>query len=171
MSAKSGNAPAWLFSFLDLAFLILIAVLLTSDPTADDTPSLASIDLPEIQRSSTRALETEPGRQWQLRVYPRLSVEDSTAFSLSALGTRAGSAAEAADQRLTAHELQGALLALRDQAANKPVLAPHRDSRSEDFLTALGFVQEVWPDQHVAAVKPRTPLPAVSAASGAIEIQ
>ncbi len=57
MSANSGSAPAWLFSFLDLAFLILIAVLLTADGEPEDAPDLAAIALPEIQRSSTDPLD------------------------------------------------------------------------------------------------------------------
>ncbi|MCP4038728.1 MAG: hypothetical protein GY944_24400 [bacterium] len=166
MSATSGSAPAWLFSFLDLAFLILIAVLLTADQAQDEAPALASIDLPEIQRSSTGALEIEPGTQWQLRVHPRPAADEAGPFSLALLGQQGSDPIP----RYDASALEGVLRELAADEAHKPLLAPHRDSRSEDFLTALGFVQEVWPEAHFAAVRPRTAMPAVSAAPGAVEI-
>lgn len=165
MSANSGNAPAWLFSFIDLAFLILIALLLSADFSQGEAPALASIDLPRIQRSSTGALEIEPGTQWQLRVHPRLASGEPGPFSLALL-TREP---QADAPRYDAAQLEIALRELAARSASKPLLAPHRDARSEDFLTALGFVQEVWPDAHIAAVEPRAPMPAVSAAPQVVE--
>lgn len=170
MSANSGNAPAWLFSFLDLAFLILIAVLLTADGDPEEAPDLAAIELPEIQRSSTEALTLASEEPWQLRVHPRSGENESAPFVIS----RAASAGDvAADATETVHvDRDGLGVELQSLAARglgKPFIAPHRDSRSEDFLTALGFVQEYWPEQHVAAVYPRNPraeTPAVSAAPG-----
>ncbi len=164
MSANTGNAPAWLFSFLDLAFLILIALLQTTDREGDPAAELASIELPEIQRSSTAPLALSADLQWQLRVYPRRLPEDPAAFSLVARKPGQVSPGPENEVRVASHELQRALEGLRAQSAAKPLLAPHRDSRSEDFLTALGFLQEVWPEAHSAAVRPLVPTPSVSAA-------
>lgn len=164
MSANTGNAPAWLFSFLDLAFLILIALLQTTDREGDPAAELASIELPEIQRSSTAPLALSADLQWQLRVYPRRLPEDPAAFSLVARKPGQVSPGPENEVRVASHELQQALEGLRAQSAAKPLLAPHRDSRSEDFLTALGFLQEVWPESHSAAVRPLVPTPSVSAA-------
>jgi len=163
MSANSGNAPAWLFSFLDLAFLILIAVLLTADGNPEEAPDLAAIALPEIQRSSTQTLAIEAAEPWQLRVHPRTGEFAEVPFAIS---PARGEAEAAAGVRVARDELGAALLDLAARGFAKPFLAPHRDSRSEDFLTALGFVQEYWPERHIAAVFPRAETPAVSAAPG-----
>ncbi len=164
MSVNSGNAPAWLFSFLDLAFLILIALLHTADYAEDPAPELASIELPEIQRSSTAPAEFDAAEQWHVRVYPRRLPEDRATFSLVASRPEPDAREPGEPLRVAPDELQQALARLRDRSVAKPVLAPHRDSRSEDFLTALGFVQEVWPEAHVSAVRPRVATPSVSAA-------
>ncbi len=176
MSANSGNAPAWLFSFLDLAFLILIAVLLTADGDPEDAPDLAAIALPEIQRSSTDPLDLAASAPWQLRVHPRETGATVPPFALSppsgdssasqalegeALGSDLTDVANLTE-RVDRDELGARLRDLAARGVLKPFLAPHRDSRSEDFLTALGFVQEYWPEQHVAAVFPRAETPAVS---------
>ncbi len=174
MSANSGNAPAWLFSFLDLAFLILIAVLLTADSEPEAAPDLAAIALPEIQRSSTQNLALDPAEPWQLRVHPRAGETSEAPFVVSRVTAPAGDATEAAepeDIHVDRDELGSLLRVLAGNGASKPFIAPHRDSRSEDFLTALGFVQEFWPEQHMAAVFPRTPTPAVSAAPGGVVAQ
>ncbi|MDP6978610.1 MAG: hypothetical protein QF570_08405 [Myxococcota bacterium] len=176
MSANPENAPAWLFSFLDLAFLILIAVLLTTDGDPEDAPDLAAIALPEIQRSSTDPLELASAAPWQLRVHPREAGAAVPPFTLLPPNDASGmplapdgeilttAAAEPADEldRVDRDELGAQLRDLADNGVQKPFLAPHRDSRSEDFLAALGFVQEYWSEQHVAAVFPRTQPPAVS---------
>lgn len=169
MAANSGSAPAWLFSFLDLAFLILIAVLLTADGEPEDAPDLAAIPLPEIQRSSTEPLARSSATPWQLRVHPRAGESSEAPFTLSLASDEAAGDATA---YVASSELAERLRALAGAGATKPFLAPHRDSRSEDFLTALGFVQEYWPQRHAAAVIPRSELPAVSAgveAPGAID--
>ena len=166
MSANSGNAPAWLFSFLDLAFLILIAVLLTAD-RENEAPDLAAIDLPEIQRSSTEALVLAAAEPWQLRVHPRSGENESAPFVISRAARSSDTATHENEiVRVDRDGLGAALQGLANQGFGKPFLAPHRDSRSEDFLTALGFVQEYWPERHVAAVFPRMQTPAVSAAPG-----
>ncbi|MCH7869201.1 MAG: hypothetical protein IH881_16015 [Myxococcales bacterium] len=162
MSANTGNAPAWLFSFLDLAFLLLIAVLLAADRDQVSAPDLAAMELPEIQRSNTDSLQLGSEAPWQLRIHPRRAAEDLAAFSLV-------NGQPADEVRIASRELKLALAGLHGRSGAKPLLAPHRDSRSEDFLTALGFVQEVWPATHTAAVRPIAQAPAVSAAPIAIE--
>jgi hypothetical protein len=171
MSMNTGNAPAWLFSFLDLAFLIMIALLHTTDSEPVPTPELALVELPEIERSVTTPLSADAAAQWHVRVHPRRTPDDTAAFSLVANGGEGASQEslatndrEVAHARLAGDELGLALTGLRERSDAKPLLAPHRDSRSEDFLTALAFVQRVWPDSHSAAVRPQTTPPAVSAA-------
>ena len=43
--------------------------------------------------------------------------------------------------------------------ARKPLLAPHRDSRSEDLLEAAGQLEERWPGRRRATVASTTGMP------------
>lgn len=150
MSVNTGNAPAWLFSFLDLAFLILIALLHTGERERDPVPDFAALELPEIERANTDPFEPGSFDRWQVRVHPRRAPQDDAAFSLVS-----GDPDELSDEvRIASLELKRALTGLRDQSGAAPFLAPHRDSRAEDFLIALSFVQATWPANHVGAVRP-----------------
>lgn len=165
MSKNTANAPAWLFSFLDLAFLILIAVLITTDREDDLSLELATIELPQIEESSTVPLDAVAAVQWQVRIHERRAPDDDAAFSLVA---QPSTEAES-ESRIVSSQLRFELLALSERDEAKPFLAPHRDSRSEDFLTALGAVQEVWPEAQLAAVRPVATTPSVAAGPGEVD--
>ena len=78
-----GNAPSWLFSFVDLAFLLLIAMTqLAADPR-DPLPDLGSIEIPHIDEQARQSLESEAHERWQLRVHP--DAADGSPFELAQL--------------------------------------------------------------------------------------
>jgi hypothetical protein len=56
--------------------------------------------------------------------------------------------------QIDATELASHLRLLHDRQLDKPILAPHRDSRSEDLLVAVGLLQNVWQTQRAVAVVP-----------------
>ena len=43
---------------------------------------------------------------------------------------------------------------LQEAHAEKPLLAPHQDSRSQDLLDAIAAIEERWPDGRRTAVLP-----------------
>ena len=56
--------------------------------------------------------------------------------------------------RLSIDELREQLSALHATDSEKPLLAPHADSRSQDMLDAIGALEEFWPSRRRATVSP-----------------
>jgi hypothetical protein len=149
-SDSSGNAPAWLFSFVDLAFLLLIAMTQLAEDTDKKAPELGEIVVPRIHEEAAASLSAAAHERWQLRIHPADS--RPTPFEL----VRAtGSAEQSAAGRIDAEGLADALAELESQGERKPFLAPHEDSRSQDLLDAVAALEARWPGSRRAAVTPR----------------
>lgn len=143
MNVDSGNAPSWLFSFVDLAFLLLIAMTqVGGNPHAIE---VRGVELPKLsdERSEPAAPTSDT---WQVRVHPASS--DTEPFELFAPGQLD------APTRLSVTELEGRLQSLHRDGGRKPVLAPHADSRSQDMLDAASTIESLWPSRRRALVRP-----------------
>ncbi|MCP4039790.1 MAG: hypothetical protein GY733_22795 [bacterium] len=149
---QDGGAPAWLFSFVDLAFLMLIAMTQLAGDVGADAPDLGEIVVPRIgEQGAPGELAAGAKKVWQLRIYPpadRDAVEQPEGPYALILG------GETAEQIVRAD-----LPALREQVATlfrdgvkKPLLAPHEDSRSQDLLNAVALLEEHWPTRRRALV-------------------
>ena len=68
MAVSGSDAPAWLFSFVDLAFLLLIAMTQLAQDTTG--PDLGDIIVPSIEESAHAPQNAEADPPWQLRVHP-----------------------------------------------------------------------------------------------------
>ncbi len=146
-NSSDGGAPAWLFSFVDLAFLMLIAMTqLAPDPGAK-IPDLGEMIVPRVGAAASTEMGSSATEVWQLRVHPP---EDETSpFEL--VRVLEGAVGEDG-QRIEAAELRLALSELKSDRGLKPMLAPHEDSRSQDMLEAAALLEEVWPGRRRAAV-------------------
>ena len=146
MASGSDTSPAWLFSFVDLAFLLLIALTqVGGGPRAVD---LGEIVVPRVNEEATSVLSAGARERWQLRIHPP-SAADPGPFELLAPGSSGAAGAHLATATL--REQLGRLLESR---AKKPLLAPHQDSRSQDLLDAIALIEERWPEGRRAAVSP-----------------
>jgi len=146
MASGSESAPAWLFSFVDLAFLLLIALTqVGGGPRAVD---LGEIVVPRVNQEATSALPAGASERWQLRIHPP-SPSEAGPFELLAPGSTGTAASHLAKAAL--REQLGRLF---DAGAQKPLLAPHEDSRSQDLLDAIALIEERWPEGRRAAVSP-----------------
>ena len=144
MAERGGTQqPAWLFSFVDLAFLLLIAMTQVGSPT--DAPDLGEIVVPRLESEATSDLPQQAAARWQLRVHPPGAGPPYALVPATAPPDGA---------RLDAAGLRAELSALRRETRDKPLLAPHRDSRSQDLLEAVGIVEELWPGRRRATVLP-----------------
>ncbi len=167
MLRHNHSAPVWLFSFVDLAFLLLIAFTQIGPENEANDLIIGQIDVPQIN-SPAAALPADLARtSWKLRVHPLVRNEDDTIRAPYELiepgpGGTADLDGQKADQ-IDAVELTARLQLLRKRHLGKPILAPHRDSRSEDLLIAVGLLEEVWlgdrkvtviPGNSVAAAPP-----------------
>jgi hypothetical protein len=143
------DQPAWLFSFVDLAFLLLIAMTQIGVDGGGINLELGEVVVPRLHTGSTLELPTGAERRWQLRVYP----PDERQLPPYEL-TRPAATEGAAPVRIGVEELDTRLTALFEKGQKKPVLAPHADSRSQDLLDAAGLLEERWPTRRRATVAP-----------------
>lgn len=137
--ALHSHAPAWLFSFVDLAFLLLMA-LTAFAPKDMGRGELGELVVPRLEEG-----KIEPARvsasTYQLRIHPK---DGQSPFELVA--------PDGLGARLDADALRARLRALKSFDEGKPLVAPHADSRSEDLLRALGMVDEIWTRERGALV-------------------
>jgi hypothetical protein len=136
-----GSAPAWLFSFVDLAFLMLMAL---SQVSAMDAGrgTLGEMEVPRVEEGSVDPARA-PAAAYQLRVHPRAG--EAQPLELVAPGGEG--------TRLELDALRARLQALRSFDEPRPLVAPHPDSRSEDLLRALAVVEEIWSEERGALVE------------------
>lgn len=148
------HAPVWLFSFVDLAFLLLIAMTQLDEGRALAL-ELGEIVVPRIH-AAAEAMPHAAATRWQLRVHPPDAGDErdvGSPFEL-VLPTREDGAAAEEMQRIDAEALRRKLVGLRASGVARPLLAPHADSRSQDLLDAVAILEEVWPDRRRATVAP-----------------
>ena len=149
MNQTDGSAPAWLFSFVDLAFLMLIAMTqLAPDPSAK-MPDFGEMIVPRVTAAAATELGSVAAESWQLRVHP----PEESAVSPYQLVRFVEGVAMDDGTRIEHEALRVQLLSLRDDRGLKPVLAPHEDSRSQDMLEAAALLEEMWPGRRRAAVR------------------
>jgi len=149
MNDSTGGAPSWLFSFVDLAFLMLIAMTqLAADP-ADDRPDLGELVVPRIAAESTGDMPTGSSRAWQLRVHPP-GDDAQPPFELVAVGGPDVPAPEVIPDAAALRERLAALHGESDPP--RPVLAPHEDARSQDLLDAAAAIEDLWPGRRRVTV-------------------
>jgi hypothetical protein len=139
------GAPVWLFSFVDLAFLLLIALTQLSSGQ-ELAVELGEIVVPKITTES-EAMPSSAAIAWQLRVHPPDDGEASP-FELMHPSDPTSSA------RISERELRRKLAEIAKRGDSRPVLAPDADSRSQDLLTAVSLVEETWPQRRRATVTP-----------------
>ena len=152
--APTHHAPVWLFSFVDLAFLLLIAMT-QLDEGRELALELGEIVVPRIH-ASAEAMPGAAAARWQLRVHPSEAAPETPAespFEL-VLPREDDLPGEGEGRRLDAAALRTQLAGLRASGAPRPLLAPHADSRSQDLLDAVGILEEAWPERRRATVVP-----------------
>jgi hypothetical protein len=134
-----GHAPTWLYSFVDLAFLMLIAFSQVDIDTR--ALQLAEIEVPRVPADATRALPENSDERAVVRVHPPT---DTSRNSFSLVDAQDRARADEAP-RIDARQLSAELAALREHRANKPLLAPHEQSLTRDMLVAVATVDAFWP--------------------------
>ena len=143
----SDNVPVWLFSFVDLAFLLIIAMTQIGVDSNGISLELGEILVPRIESDATRNLPGGSAERWQLRVHPMDEVRTQP-FEL----TRPGAENSDPETLANADELRIRLTNLHAEGTAKPLLAPHEDSRSQDMLDAVGMLEQLWPSGRRATV-------------------
>lgn len=165
MKRRERSAPIWLFSFVDLAFLLLIAFTQLAPDPEKTRADVAELELPRIEAVEPSTAAAPGAPRWQIRVLPVAASDDPSVarapFELIEPGVEPGAAGDAAAAiAVGADELASRLDLIRDRAQPRPILAPHRDARSEDLLVAVALLERVWQNDRGVTVEP---MPAISA--------
>ena len=154
MNQSDGGAPAWLFSFVDLAFLMVIAMTQLAPDSGANIPNLGEMIVPRVGASAATDMGASAAEVWQLRVHPPVIDEperDAPASPFELVQIKDG-VVEGDGERIAATELRSALSNLKADRGLKPMLAPHEDSRSQDMLEAAALLEESWPGRRRATV-------------------
>lgn len=172
MKRREKSAPIWLFSFVDLAFLLLILFTQLIPDTPPNPVAVAELELPRIERVEPAAVAPSSEPVWQIRIRP-LAIGDDPAVRRAPFEliepTRNGSAAAreddggaaiASQEPFDARDLEARLEVLHARSAARPLLAPHREARSEDLLVAVSLLERIWQSGRGVTV---LPTPAISA--------
>jgi hypothetical protein len=150
MSSDRRKGPSWLFSFVDLAFLLLIAMTQLGGPLAPDSLELGEIQIPLIDTSAALRLPADARERWQVRVHPPI---DSPSHPFE-LARESEPGRKSSTARLDGPGLKSRLADLRAARAGKPLIAPHENSHSRDLLGAVGYLEEFWPSNPRATIAP-----------------
>ena len=149
MNQSSDNgAPAWLFSFVDLAFLMVIAMTQLAPDSGAKIPNLGEMIVPKVAAAASTEMGGTAAEIWQLRVHPP-EVEAASPYELVQV---LDGVAREDGSRIVAQKLRTQLASLKTERGLKPMLAPHQDSRSQDMLEAAAMLEELWPGRRRAVV-------------------
>lgn len=162
------SAPIWLFSFVDLAFLLLIAFTQIGPRETGDSLDLATIEIPRIQGPGAPTDLPTNADVWQLRIHPLPAPVDEASSHTPFVLIEPGTDPDASTPQ-SAEELATALDLLDRRGEEKPILAPHRDARAEDLLVAVALLDETWGGTRVSAVRPGAGSTSASAAAPAVK--
>ena len=173
MKRREKSAPIWLFSFVDLAFLLLILFTQLIPDTPPNPVDVAELELPRIERVEPAVTAPSAEPVWQVRIRP-LAIGDDPAVRRTPSElvepspggrTSRGDSAVGADELASrapfdARDLEARLALLHARSAPRPLLAPHREARSEDLLVAVALLERIWQGGRGVNV---LPTPAISA--------
>lgn len=143
-----GNNNIWLFSFADLAFLLLIAFTQTS--TIGKTPvSIGEMEIPKVVDGPQISALTQPEVSYQVRVL-RPVEEKSDPYQLVVMK---GSEELSMSERLSAALLRDRLSELRMRGIQRPIMVPDELSLSKDMLLAMSVIGKVWDNANRVTVE------------------
>lgn len=143
---KIKRDQAWLFTFVDLAFLLMISLSLVSGKQ-DVNISFSEMNVPEVPDNQNVEPVGETDGNVSLRVY-MVSDDHPKPFGI----VRHTGQQETGDVKyLDSGDLLGELEMMR-KSGDRPLLVPAGDSLSRDLLFAAGSIARVWPSSDGGAV-------------------
>ena len=145
---------AWLFTFTDLAFLLLISLSMIPSAPDDVTLHFSEMDVPSVLANPNLSPIRKVREVWTLHVYGGKPDTHPTPFKLVRVEIIQGSSTPLYAQYLQRDDLLGKLEFLKERNI-RPVLLPSKTSLTEDFLFAAGAIARAWDNTRSnAIVKP-----------------
>jgi hypothetical protein len=149
MIRRRQQHQVWLFSFADMAFLLLIAF--TQASTIGKKPiSIGEMVLPKVVDGPNVELPPKEVRFYQVRVYKPSEAGLGPFQLVTGIPT---DDVENPDNRISATELQALLMTLQTAGAARPVLVPDELSLSRDMLMAMSLIEKTWEGTRTVTVE------------------
>ena len=139
---KLKETYTWLFSFTDLAFLLLISLSLIPSAPDNITIHFSEMEIPDVPSNPNMSPVDKTAHTLELQVHPKTE-DQPRPFRLVKIGLEANSATEQYSKSLDRDQLIPELEALRGVSV-RPILLPEKKSLSQDFLFAAGAIARVW---------------------------
>ena len=134
---------AWLFTFTDLAFLLLISLSLIPSAPEDVIFHFSEMDVPIVPSNPNLSPIEKSEEVWELHVYGEKSGTHPTPFKLVRFAALKSSSTPLHSEYLHQHELLSELQLLKERGI-RPVLLPSKTSLTRDFLFAAGAIAKTW---------------------------
>lgn len=138
---RNDDSKIWLFSFADLAFLLLIAFTQTS--TAGKKPvNIGEMTIPKVVKNKQISAIEQGYQSYQIRVL-KPTIPETNPFQIAYIqGTH-----ETVDPALLSpQDLSNRLTQLKLSGNQRPVLVPDIFSLSKDTLMAMSIIEKVYED-------------------------
>lgn len=135
------DSRIWLFSFADLAFLLLIAFTQTS--TVGKKPvNIGEMTVPKVVKNKQVSPIEQGYQSYQIRVLKPTIPETNPYQIVYVQGTK-----ETIDKTLlSAQDLSNKLTQLQQNGNQRPILVPDIFSLSKDTLMAMSIIESVYED-------------------------
>lgn len=135
------DSKIWLFSFADLAFLLLIAFT-QSSTVGSHSVHIGEMTIPEVVDVQSISSLDQPRLSFQIRVL-KPTIPETTPFQMV---TVTDGHVTPDETTLDAQELRNRLTLMKQEGKNRPMLVPHRFSLSKDTLMAMAIIEKVYDD-------------------------
>ncbi|MBU1171086.1 MAG: hypothetical protein KKD44_16120 [Proteobacteria bacterium] len=138
---KYEDSKIWLFSFADLAFLLLIAF--TQASTVGKKPvNIGEITIPKVVENQKVASLDQPYESYQIRVL-KPTIPESNPFQVVIMR---GTEENIEPSPISAQELTNRLTVMKQDGRMRPILVPDIYSLSKDTLMAMSIIERVYED-------------------------
>lgn len=145
---KLEDSKIWLFSFADLAFLLLIAF--TQASTVGKKPvHIGEMTIPKVVKNQKVASLDQPRESYQIRVL-KPTIPETNPFQFVTMIE--GNEIIEPDP-LSALDLSNRLTVMKQQGKLRSILVPDIFSLSKDTLMAMSIIENVYEDANRVTVQ------------------
>ncbi len=138
---KLEDSKVWLFSFADLAFLLLIAF--TQASTIGKKPvHIGEITIPKVVDNKSVSKIVQPAISYQIRVL-KPTIPETNPYQMVIIRD---TAIEVQPKLLSPLDLSNILTTLRLEGKQRPMLLPDLYSLSKDTLMAMSIIEKTYED-------------------------
>ncbi len=138
---KLEDSKVWLFSFADLAFLLLIAF--TQASTVGKKPvHIGEITIPKVVNNKNVSKIVQPTISYQIRVL-KPTIPETNPFQMVVVRD---TDIEVQPKLLSPLDLTNILTTMRLEGKQRPMLLPDIYSLSKDTLMAMSIIEQTYED-------------------------